>query len=247
MEITRFKTLPSTNLMALELGAQGAPDETVVLANTQEGGRGRLGRSFASPPGGLYMSILLRPDLMPEQLSLVTLAAGVACCRTVEQITGLEVLLKWPNDLYVDKKKLAGILTESAPFDVTQGKIPYVVVGVGLNVNTPVEKFPPVLQESATSVYCLCRQKYDPEQFVPGIVSHLRSLVAALKNEHGNMLQYWQERDYLRGRDIIWHDPAGTSYSGTGAGLHHDGCYKLRKREGGVIFLRGGELSLAKP
>ena len=244
INLVRFADVPSTNSIAIELGQKGAPHGTVVLANRQSRGRGRMERSFASPPGGLYISIIIRPELESEQLPLITLAAGVACCKTVETLTGLAVRLKWPNDLYVGDKKLAGILTESSPYSVSERKVSFLVVGIGLNVNTEIEMFPSSLQESVTSLYCLQNKRYDPELFISGIVEYLNTFTTGLIGEKNALFSYWQQRDYLLGKDIRWQNPAGELIYGSGAGLHHDGCYTLRTAEGEDRYIIGGELRL---
>jgi len=244
IKVIRFADVPSTNRIAIELGQKGAAHGTVVLANRQSRGRGRMERSFASPPGGLYISIIIRPELDSEQLPLITLAAGVACCKTVETLTGLVVQLKWPNDLYVGDKKLAGILTESSPYSASKQKISFFVVGIGINVNTEIEMFPPSLQESVTSLYCIQNKRYDPELFISGIVDQLNRFVTDPASEKNTLFSYWQQRDYLFGKDIGWQNPAGEQLYGIGAGLHHDGCYTLRTAEGEDRYILGGELSL---
>ncbi len=244
LKIVHFTEVPSTNLMALEMGRKGAAHGTVVHAESQSKGRGRMEKPFASPPGGLYISIILRPELEPEFLPLVTLAAGVACCKTVEAETGLAVQLKWPNDLYVGNKKLAGILTESSPYSLAENTIPFVVVGIGLNVNTTVEMFPLSLQESVTSLYCLQNRCYEPGQFIPAIVKALDLFIAQISTDRRALFDYWKKRDYLFGKKICWLDPSRNRVYGSGDGLHEDGTYTLRTSEGKIYSIIGGEIQL---
>jgi BirA family biotin operon repressor/biotin-[acetyl-CoA-carboxylase] ligase len=125
-----YPSISSTNDVASSLGAAGAPEGTVVAADMQTAGRGRMGRTWASPPGaGLYLSVVLRPP--SPILGLITLAAGVALAEGIQRATGLQSTVKWPNDVYAGSRKLAGILTEAG----TGGAgIQYVVVGIGINV-----------------------------------------------------------------------------------------------------------------
>ena len=124
----------STNLRARQLAAEGAADGTVVVADRQTAGRGRLGRSFQSPGGqGIYLTALLRPDLPPERLSPVTAMAGVAVCRAVERLCGVSPGLKWPNDPVLDGKKLCGILTELS-LEGETARVQELVLGIGINV-----------------------------------------------------------------------------------------------------------------
>ncbi|MBQ0038424.1 MAG: biotin--[acetyl-CoA-carboxylase] ligase [Clostridiales bacterium] len=129
-----MESVDSTNSYARHLARQGAPDGTVVLADSQSGGRGRLGRDFQSPMGkGLYLSVLWRPNCTPEQLFSLTALAAVAVCRAVERVTGSRPGIKWPNDLVARKKKVGGILTEMEPIP-GENRVDYVVLGIGLNV-----------------------------------------------------------------------------------------------------------------
>ena len=139
----------STNLRARQLAAEGAADGTVVVADRQTAGRGRLGRSFQSPGGqGIYLTALLRPDLPPERLSPVTAMAGVAVCRAVERLCGVSPGLKWPNDPVLDGKKLCGILTELS-LEGETARVQELVLGIGINVSQRPEDFTPEVREIA--------------------------------------------------------------------------------------------------
>jgi len=140
-KIHYYDTIPSSMDVAFRLGVEGAPEGTVVCSESQTKGRGRLGRQWVSPKGkGIYMSIILRPQLTPTEVAQLTLLSAVAVCEAVVKYTGVESMIKWPNDLLVRKKKFAGILTEiSAEMD----RVRFVVIGIGMNVNTPIAQLPP--------------------------------------------------------------------------------------------------------
>jgi len=143
--ITLLESVDSTNTYAKKLASQGAPHGAVVLADRQTGGRGRLGRSFSSPAGlGVYCSVILRYDMMPERLMMLTPVMAEAARRAVVSATGLQPAIKWINDLVLDGRKLCGILTELGAG--------FVVVGIGINCNQQTEDFPPELQEVAISL-----------------------------------------------------------------------------------------------
>ncbi|HYU56464.1 MAG TPA: biotin--[acetyl-CoA-carboxylase] ligase [Actinomycetota bacterium] len=140
----------STNADALELARAGAPEWTVVAAGFQEAGRGRLGRTWSSPPGtSILLSVLLRPALPPGSAPLLSLLVSRAMADACAAAAGVAARLKWPNDLVVGERKLAGVLPEST---VAAGRLEHVVVGVGLNVAQRPEDFPPEVGESATSL-----------------------------------------------------------------------------------------------
>lgn len=150
-EIIFFKTIGSTNTAALELAEKGAPHGTVVIADRQAKGKGRLGRTWVSPPGSnIYMSVILRPEIEPKDATLLTIMTAVSCAKGVMKSTGLKAEIKWPNDLMISNKKLGGILTEmkSDPDGIV-----FAVIGIGINVNSKTTKdFPPDIQGIATSI-----------------------------------------------------------------------------------------------
>jgi len=240
MKIIPFKRLGSTNAHALQLAAEGAQPETVVWVLEQSAGRGQHGKAFSSPLGGLYFSLILKPDLLPERLPLITLAAGVACCLCLEDSCGISPLyLKWPNDLYFNRKKLGGILTESLP---VAGKGPsIVVVGVGLNINSVADDFPEPLVPLLTSVKTGTKKHYDLgrllEQLVPAIVEQMH----CLEKNQDKLLALWNRRDYLKGRSILW-DNGRDRIPGIGIGILNDGRYSLRDRSGTIHKILAGTL-----
>ena len=142
-------TVPSTNTALKAAAAAGAPAGTVLIAAAQTNGRGRRGRSFYSPGGtGLYISVLLRPDFAPEMAIRITTAAAVAAARAIFDVTGKDALIKWVNDLYLDGKKITGILTESA-LSADGERLEYAVLGIGVNVTEPDGGFPPEIRQIA--------------------------------------------------------------------------------------------------
>ncbi|WP_113672429.1 biotin--[acetyl-CoA-carboxylase] ligase [Vallitalea guaymasensis] len=155
-KIINFDKLDSTNQQAKKLALEGASNGTVVIAEEQTAGKGRRGKMWVSPPGtGIWMSAILRPSVMPENASMLTLVAGLAVCKAVREITNLEASIKWPNDIVVNGKKICGLLTEmNSEIDF----INFVVVGIGINVN--IEKFPPELDNIATSLMIEGNQSY---------------------------------------------------------------------------------------
>ena len=132
-KILYFDSLGSTMDMALQLGMNGASEGTVILAETQSKGRGRLGRTWFSPKRkGLYLSLILRPDILPTQASILTLLSAVSICEALKQTAGLDPQIKWPNDVLINNKKLGGILTQII---AETDKINFVIIGIGINVN----------------------------------------------------------------------------------------------------------------
>lgn len=147
------QSVSSTNALLREQAAQGAPEGTVLLACAQSQGRGRLGRSFFSPADtGVYISILLRPDYSsPAEASKLTTLAALAACQAVTELSGRQAGIKWVNDIFLDGKKVSGILTE-ASVSLEDGKLDYVVLGAGFNLYPPREGFPEEIADSAGAV-----------------------------------------------------------------------------------------------
>ena len=148
-----YDRLESSNQTAKRLALSGAPHGTLVLTGQQSAGRGRMGRKFESPAGqGIYLSLLLRADIPAADAQTVTVSAAVAVCRAVKALCGLELSIKWVNDLYYRGKKVCGILTEAGA-DLESGRLEWLVVGIGLNLTTPPEAFPAELRRLAGSLF----------------------------------------------------------------------------------------------
>ena len=229
MEIMSFASLPSTNAHALDLAGRGAQSETVVWAREQSAGRGQYRRRFSSPGGGLYFSLILQPDLPPERSSLVTLAAGVGCCLCLERNCGVSPLLKWPNDLYMNGRKLGGILTESLP--LVKGLKPTVVIGIGLNVNSTPSDFPEELISSVTSLLECTHRTFDLRELLESVVDAILCQVRLLEENQDKLLAQWDERDYLKGQSIKWYN-GRSILVGIGQGIQSDGRYSLMDASG---------------
>lgn len=149
-EILSFDVVDSTNAVAKEKAIAGCREGTIIIADKQTGGRGRMGRDWVSPSGkGVWMSIVLRPSIVPTKAPLITSMAAVAVMKAIQRVTDLNVSIKWPNDILIDGKKVCGILTEmQGDMDI----IHYVVVGIGINVNLEETDFPKELRDKATSL-----------------------------------------------------------------------------------------------
>ena len=153
LDLRVYQTITSTNTVLKEMAAEGAPEFTVLVAAEQTAGRGRMNRQFYSPTAtGLYLSILLRPQMKAEEALFITTAAAVAVARVVEEVSGRPAGIKWVNDVFVDGKKVCGILTEAA-FDMESGALEYAVAGIGVNISDPEGGFPDEIRDIAASVF----------------------------------------------------------------------------------------------
>lgn len=202
-ELKFFNTVDSTNTMLKALAGQGASEGTAVVADAQEKGRGRLGRSWMSSPGlGIWLSFLLKPDLHPAMLQSLTLAAAVAVCRAIEPFTAEKPGIKWPNDILINGKKVCGILTEmSAEAD----RVMWVVIGIGVNVNQCPEDFPEELKESAASLAMFQKdgQELDRCRLAAGIMNAFEDIyLDFVRNGPEAMLAEWKQRSVTLGRRV---------------------------------------------
>lgn len=214
----------STNARARELAASGAPHGTLVTSDEQTAGRGRQGRTWTAAPGdALLMSLVVR-----SARPLLPLAAAVAVC---EAVAPLEAAIKWPNDVWVERRKVAGILLEGRP---QEG---WAVLGIGLNVRTCA--FPEELRETATSLVLAGVQGAGVAAVREGLVGALDRWIDA---EPGDVLAAWRERDALHGSVVRW----GDDRVGTAAGITDAGALVVETADGGRVELDAGEVHLGR-
>lgn len=180
-EIRIFDEVGSTNDIAMEMGAKGGENGLVVVAESQSHGKGRMGRTWISPKGvNLYISILLRPGFSPHQASALTMMASVATATAISRTTGLDVEIKWPNDILIGGKKVSGILTE---MNAEEERIHYVVIGVGVNVNMKKEDFPDNLRMPADSLMECTGRRVDRSGLLRALLESMDANFETLKNE----------------------------------------------------------------
>jgi len=169
-KVIHYDNIDSTNTQAKILASRGACEGTVLLAEEQTGGRGRLGRHWIAPKGtGIWMSIILKPDIEPSEAAKITQIAAAAATMAVREITGCEAGIKWPNDIIVKGKKICGILTEMSG---ELNSISYIVVGIGINVNMGMEDFPYELREKATSLKECSGKIVSRKKLVISVLTH---------------------------------------------------------------------------
>jgi BirA family biotin operon repressor/biotin-[acetyl-CoA-carboxylase] ligase len=242
-----FPSTGSTNDLALALGNTGAPDATLVVAESQSAGRGRLaGRAWHSPPGtGLYFSLILRPNLAPPDFPKLTLAAGLALCKSLESHTPCRPGLKWPNDLFLHGKKCGGILTETQA--VAGAGQTAVVIGIGLNVNTPPESFSGELHTKATSLLAATGALYDRGLLLTAILAELELAVARLEQgDFPAILAEWRQRDIHAGQQVSWVNTQGRIITGISLGPDEEGFLHIRDAESQIHCVISGDISLAQ-
>jgi BirA family biotin operon repressor/biotin-[acetyl-CoA-carboxylase] ligase len=196
-----YDEIDSTNREAKQLAIAGAPEGTVVIAESQSAGRGRLGRRWTSPAGkGLLFSVVLRPNLPMSEAHLLTLVTAAAACEGIEAQTKIAVQIKWPNDLFINGRKVGGILLEIAG---EQDEIDWIVAGIGINVNTEFTELPVTLRRTATSLKMAGTAPVDRSELLARILLSLEKTYAdALENGFERPLREFRERDYLLNKSV---------------------------------------------
>lgn len=239
-----FASVGSTNTVARELAAAGAPHGTVVTAGEQTAGRGRQGRSWTAPPDtALLYSAILRP-LLPRH-SILPLAVPLAVCEVAERLhPDIECKVKWPNDIHLEGRKLAGILIEARPQDG------WAVIGVGLNLTIPTDAFPPDLQDRATSLFPSPADSRPPgphnrrSAMRAGWASEAsaslsEALTVWIDASADQILTEWRSRDALLGRDVTWENGTGVA-----DGIDERGYLLVRLADGDRVALGAGDVHL---
>lgn len=238
-----YDVLDSTNLKAQELAEKGAQEGTVVQANRQSAGKGRLGRRWESPIGsGLWFTIILRPEIEPEYGAQVTLLSAVAMVEALKMVVGIKTVIKWPNDILIGQKKICGILSE---MHLTEANINYIIVGIGLNVNMGHNDFSENIANIATSIYLETGKKIK-------ISSLLEAFLIALEKWYGIWLKdgfkkiraQWIANNCTIGSFVRVKDNDREIFSGVAEGIDDYGCLLVCDGKGVSQSFDFGEISI---
>ncbi len=239
--VQTFRSLTSTNSYLKQLAEQGAPDGTVIVAEEQTGGRGRRGRGFFAPAGsGIYFSLLLRPRFSAQQSLILTAAAAVAVADAIEVLCGKNTGIKWVNDVYVDGRKVCGILTEAAA-DVESGGLAYIVVGIGVNVYEPNGGFPVGLSDIAGSVCGREKRQGLRERMIARIADELFRLYRALPSK--DFLDRYREKSTVIGKSVTVFS-GNEKYNATVTGIDDSAALEIVTADGGTRKLSSGEITI---
>lgn len=231
----------STNDYLKKLAEEGAQHGTLVVSDYQSGGKGRRGRSWVTPHGtAVAMSILVRPKLAPDKASMMTLLAGMSVAKSVKKVTGLDVKIKWPNDVTVNGKKISGTLTEMS---MELGAIHYIVIGTGINAN--VMEFPEEVKDIATSLAIEKGEKIDRAAI---ICAHMQAFEDYYERfmEYGDMRLLKDEYEEMlvnRNRQVRVLEP-GNEYTGIARGIDELGQLLVEKEDGQIVKVYAGEVSV---
>jgi BirA family biotin operon repressor/biotin-[acetyl-CoA-carboxylase] ligase len=236
--IHHFEELPSTMDYAVQVGLAGAPEGTLICAEAQSAGRGRLGRKWQSPKtGGLYFSIILRPNVPLNGVAVITLMSAVAVCEAMRKSANVDAKIKWPNDILIDGKKCAGILTE---MNAEMDRIRFLVLGVGININTNGKQ----LLAQATSLRKHTGKKHERVKVLQEVLGCLEDWYGLiLRVGNAPVLERWRQLSMTLGQEISITDQAGT-LTGQAVDIDENGGLLVRQKNGTVVKRMSGEVEI---
>lgn len=243
-KIHYYPTLDSTNTEAYQLALRGAREGEIVIAESQKKGRGRLGRPWFSPPYlNLNLSVILRPPIPPSQASVITLLAAVATAEAIEQISGISPTIKWPNDLLVGGRKIAGLLNE---IHSEADRIHFVILGIGVNLNVAASCFPEKIRSIATSLKRETGRPVSRKIFLSSLLKALEAWYQLfLKEGNPPILRAWKQRAQIEGKPVKV-TSFGETLWGTAVDVDSDGRLLIRTREGILRRIVAGDVEYPK-
>jgi len=242
-KIHHFTEVTSTNDVAKRLAAEGAEEGTIVISEKQTLGRGRLGRRWVSPEGGIWFSMILRPEVASKDASKLTFVVAVAVARVIRKMFNLDAEIKWPNDVLIGGKKVCGILTEAS----TKGDVvDFVIVGIGINANVSLDAFPRSLRRSITSLRRELRREVEREKFLCALLQEMENYYTLfIREKFDSILEEWRK---LAG--ILGHHVEVSSFNekirGLAVDVDQDGMLMIKLRDGTIRRVASGDVTLQK-
>jgi BirA family transcriptional regulator, biotin operon repressor / biotin---[acetyl-CoA-carboxylase] ligase len=239
-----FASVSSTNAVAMEMASQGCPEGTIVMAETQTAGKGRLGRSWISPPGkNLYISIVLRPAISPRDATALTLLSAVACISAIRQSYSVAATIKWPNDIIVENRKLGGILTEiKADID----RITHAVVGIGINVNLTRADMPDEIKAIATSIIDQTGELSSRTDLAAAVIREFDKWYGLLMNKGKQVvIDEWLSLSSTIGKHVMV-ATGRALLEGYAEGIDDEGLLILKLADGTYHKVSAGDVTLAR-
>ncbi|MCP4680775.1 MAG: biotin--[acetyl-CoA-carboxylase] ligase [Desulfobacterales bacterium] len=237
-----FREIGSTNTKAKDLAASGAPEGTIIIAEQQTEGRGRRGRVWFSPPGkGIYISLILRPEMPPSEAPTMTLMTAIAVAEALISLVKLEVSIKWPNDILVRGKKIAGILTE---ISTEMDSIDFIIVGLGMNVNIPFESFPKEINDIVTSILIETGKHFSRIELIRAYLHfHEKYYKIFQKSGYEPIIERWKGLSDMIGQHLMV-NVLGKEYSGEVIDMDNDGALILKDNQGGLHRIFSGDVTI---
>lgn len=238
-EILCFRKVFSTNSIAKFLANHGAEEGTVLVAEIQTNARGRLGKKWEAPEGGVWMSLLLRPKVPPARIGLITLATGVAIAKTIRSL-GVDAKIKWPNDVLIHGKKISGVLTE---VNATFNEIDWVVVGIGIDSNLKLEDFSEDIRIGTTTLNEELPEKVDENELIAIFLNEFEEVYQLYKDgEIETILKDWRDLSDTIGKYVNITQTGGKITQGYVVGINNEGSLIIERQDGTLEKIISGEL-----
>jgi BirA family transcriptional regulator, biotin operon repressor / biotin---[acetyl-CoA-carboxylase] ligase len=244
-EVVCYKSVDSTNDTAAALCLSRKPaGGTVIVADTQEKGRGRLGRQWISPPGlNIYMSIVLVPSIGPKDATLLTVLSAVACTKALRERCGVDISIKWPNDLMIKGKKVGGILTETR---VDHDRIAWAVIGIGINVNMDSGSFPAAIRKTATSIKAEGGKHHSRSGLIAAILEEFEKSYSTLVNKgRTSLINKWRQLSCTPGKHVCVTE-GNRQISGFAEDIDDEGMLLVRLPSGELKRIGAGDLTVVR-
>ena len=232
----------STNTLAMEMASQGAAEGTVVVAELQTGGKGRLGRKWISPKGNLYLSVILRPNIPMHKAPIITLMGAVAITSAIRNLCNVPAAIKWPNDILVANRKVSGLLTEMS---AEQDQIRHLVLGIGVDVNMEQDSLPPDLRPLVTTLAAEAGKKINRTELLREILRQLDCWYQAFLNNTADVLREWEKLNMTIGNRIAV-SGAGETLEGLAQGIDEEGRLIVLRDDGATRHVAAGDVSILK-
>ncbi len=243
-DIYVFNEVMSTNTVAKFLSMNGVENGSVVISEKQTKARGRSGKNWESPLGGVWLSLILNPKVDHSKIPLITLATGVAVENTLKKIDIKNAEIKWPNDILINDKKVCGILTEAV---TSFNTIENVIIGVGIDVNMAVENFPEELQENMTTLNDEFGEKIDENLLIKTFLEEFEKISEQFLNgEYEAILKEWRKNAYTIGKIVEIHESFSKPYDAYVLGISRDGSLVVEKIDGTLSKVISGECIIKK-
>jgi len=232
--------IQSTNTLAMDIATQGAPEGTVVLAEVQTAGKGRLGRSWFSPKGNIYLSVILRPNIPLQKSPLVTLMGSVAVATAIQETCNLPALIKWPNDVYIQGKKVSGLLTEMS---AEQDRIRHLVLGIGINANMDCSHLPDDVRLHTTTLAAETHSHINRTMLVRQLLQSLDHWYRQFLSDDQDVLKEWKKLNITLGKRVMVTD-CNETFEGQALGIDKEGRLIIKRDNDTTQHIAAGDVSL---
>jgi len=241
-DIRLFPEVVSTNTLAMEAASQGAPEGTVIIAEAQTGGKGRLGRTWISPKGNLYLSVILRPQIPTHKAPLITLVGAVAVASAIRKHSSVQAAIKWPNDILISGKKVAGLLTEMS---AEPDRIRHIALGIGVDVNMELQELPLDVRMNATTLAVEAGAQVDRKMLLQQILLDLEHWYRIFLTSEAEVLKEWEQLNMTIGCRVTV-SGMGEVFEGLAQGIDQEGRLMVALDDSTIRIVAAGDVTIVK-